>query len=101
MSGGTLQHSTQLALGQVAECFDIDAGEHEEEVHVSDDADWWQGVEEAMTADDSNHGFFAHSPSIVDLTDPKVVAPRRRIRNKRPASPDMQGARPKKIRRPG
>ena len=99
--GGTRQHSTQLALSHQVECFSIDAGEQAEEPQDGSEADWWQGVEEAMMADVASNGFFAHSPVIVDLTDPRETAPRRRIRSKRPATPDVLGAPLKKRRHPG
>ena len=92
---------TQLALNHQIECFSIDADDQAEEPQEGSEADWWQGVEEAMKVDVANNGFFAHSPVIVDLTDPRETAPRRRIRIKRQASPDVLGAPLKKRRRPG
>ena len=99
--GGHHHKSTQLALSHGVECFSIDAGEKEQAPPGGDDAEWWNEVEVAINAYSIEDGYFAHAPTVVDLIDLSVPAPRLRIRSKRPASSYPQGAPPVKIRRPG
>ena len=98
------QHRLNTPLQHRAELFDygssdseVEKDDEEPDRPESDDAVWWNLVEQHIVASAHDDGYFAHSPSVVIVGE----VPRRRVTGKRPALPSEIASPPKKQRRSG